>query len=126
MDRLHVLVCVTGQKTCEHLILEGAKRAKEVDAALSVIHVAKPGSGVLGNPKEGEALDYLYQIASAYGAEMTVIHSEDIVGTLSQYAKKAGADHIVLGVSRHGKWDVAHLLEAALPGATVQVVYTQE
>ena len=126
MDKLHVMVCVTGQKTCERLIREGTKQAQELDAALSVVHVAQAGSGVLGNPAEGEALDCLYQIASANDAEMTMIHTDDVIGTLAQHARKVGADLIVVGASRHGKWDIAHSLEAALPRVAIHVVYTNE
>ena len=125
MNNLHVLVCVTGQKTCERLILEGAEQARQLDATLSVVHVAKPGAGVLGSPEEGRALDYLYQIASAHGAEMTMIHSDDVIGTLAAHARKVGADMIVMGVSARGNWDLPRALELHLPGVSVHGVYTE-
>ena len=42
-----VLVCVTGQKTCEALILEGARIAAEEGASMSVLQVEKLGANIL-------------------------------------------------------------------------------
>ena len=44
-----VLVCVTGQKSCERLIEEGASIAQEHNIELSVVHVAKTGNNFLGS-----------------------------------------------------------------------------
>ena len=46
-----VLVCVTGQKSCEHLIHVGAEIAREDGAELSVVHVAKMGANFLGSAR---------------------------------------------------------------------------
>ena len=40
MEKKHVLVCVTGQKTCERLIAEGGRLAEELGAELSVVHAS--------------------------------------------------------------------------------------
>ena len=49
-----VLVCVTGQKSCEHLIHVGAEIAREDGAELSVVHVAKMGANFLGSASEAQ------------------------------------------------------------------------
>ena len=124
MEKLHVLVCVTGQKTCERLIVEGDRQARELDATLSVVHVARPGADFLGNPVEGEALEYLFQISAAHGADMTVIRNEDVVGTLVAQAKKMDANMLVLGVPGRGDWDITRELKQRLPSVELHVVYT--
>lgn len=124
MDTPCVLVCVTGQKTCERLILEGRKQADELGAPLSVVHVAKPGAGFLGNPAEGQAIEYLYKISTEHNADMALIHSNDVVATLAQHARRVNAIMVVLGVPGKGDWAIAHELRAHLPDAELHVVYT--
>ncbi|MGI6172531.1 MAG: universal stress protein [Christensenellales bacterium] len=124
---MRVLVCVTGQKSCEKLIEEGCKAAKELGCALSVLHVAKPGTSFLGNPVEGEAIEYLYTVSSEYGAEMTVLRADDIVGTIVQYARKNEAIMVVVGRSaRPGVRDFAKELALRLPEAEIQAVFAEE
>lgn len=127
MEKLHVLVCVTGQKTCEKLIEEGDRLAQKLDAELSVVHVARQGSGLLGgNLAEAEALEYLFQISSEHGADMTVIRSDEVVQTLVQHAHKVEASIIVLGSPRKMNRDVTQALKAHMPEMEFQVIYTEE
>lgn len=127
MDRKHVLVCVTGQKTCERLIAEGARLAEETGAGLSVVHVAKQGTGLLGGiVAEAEALEYLFKVSTEHGADMTVIRSEHIVETLANHAGKVGADLMVLGSSREVRRDVTKDLKARIPDMEFNIVYTEE
>ena len=67
-----VMVCVTGQLTCERLIRHGAQIAKDEMAELSVVHAAMRIESILGNPHEGEALEYLFSISKQFGADMTI------------------------------------------------------
>ena len=59
----NVLICVTRQRSCERLIRVGYERSKTSGGKPYVIHVAPLGENFLGNPKEGEALDYLFDIS---------------------------------------------------------------
>ncbi len=59
-----ILICVTRQKTCEHLITYGAQLAKTLGAELFVVHSVRVGDAFLGNPLGGEALEYLYSVSS--------------------------------------------------------------
>lgn len=123
MNAPHVLVCVTGQKTCERLILFGAQRAREMSCPLSVLHVAGVGQDFLGNPEEGEALEYLYEISSAHDADMTVMRAADALDTVASYARKIGATHILLGVSpAREKRDFGQSLSVLLPHTRVETV----
>ena len=97
------MVCVTQQKTCDRLIYEGAKLLKEEQGELFVIHVAQNGLNFLGNSKEGEALEYLFEKAKKYGANLTVIRSIDILKTLVDLVDKNNITHIILGESGENK-----------------------
>ncbi len=100
MNSYHnVLVCVTQQKTCERLIRKAATMTKKNGGQLYVLHVAKNEWNFLDNAKEGEALEYLFTISKSFGASMTVLKSEDIVGTIIRYARENQVDCIVLGES---------------------------
>ncbi len=123
MAGLRVLVCVTGQMTCERLIQEGAQIAKELDGSVSVVHVAGHRT-VLGNPQEGEALEYLFRTADENGADMTVLRADDALDALVQYAVAQEADCIVVGMAQ-GKagGSFAEQLRARLPSVEVRSVY---
>lgn len=99
----NIMVCVTQQKTCDRLIYEGAKLLRGEDGELFVIHVAQEGLKFLGNSKEGEALEYLFDKAKKYGANLTVIRSMDILKTFSDLVDKNNITHIILGESRDVK-----------------------
>ncbi len=92
-----VIACVTGQKTCERLIKHGAALAKIENGELAVVHVARFGFHFLGNPCEGEALEYLFEAAKAVNAEMTVLRSDDFVSAIARYAYKHDITHMVVG-----------------------------
>ncbi len=95
----NVMVCVTQQKTCDRLIKQGADFLGDEEGELFVIHVAKYGFNFLGNSKEGEALEYLFEKSKEYGANLTVIRSNDVPKTLMDLTEKNKITHIVLGES---------------------------
>lgn len=95
----NVLICVTGQKACERLIRTGYNVKLKKGGELYVIHVAKIGDSILGNPQEGEALDYLFNISKQVGAEMTVLRSNKILDILADYTEKHEIGTMVLGES---------------------------
>jgi K+-sensing histidine kinase KdpD len=94
------MVCVTQQKTCDRLIQYGREFLGNEDGELSIIHVAHYQFKFLGNTKEGEALDYLYEKALEYGASLTVVRSNHILDTLIDQVKKEHVDYVVIGESR--------------------------
>ncbi|QUH18512.1 universal stress protein [Alkaliphilus sp. B6464] len=95
----NIMVCVTKQKTCEKLIQSGVKIKEQRDGDLFVVHVAPTGWNFLGNSQEGEALDYLFEISKAVGADMTVLRSSEVVKTIVDFCEKNGITIIVLGES---------------------------
>jgi K+-sensing histidine kinase KdpD len=97
MKDTRVMVCVTKQRNCERLIHMGRMLAQREQHKLSVVNVELPGANFLGSADEGEALEYLFQVSSAYQADMTVLKDDDVVETLIRYAKENGVCKIVIG-----------------------------
>lgn len=98
-DRSGVMVCVTKQKTCERLIKAGVKVREQQGGELFVVHVAPTGWNILGNSKEGEALDYLFEISKSVGANMTVLRSSEVVKSIVDFCVKNNIQTIILGES---------------------------
>ena len=94
-----VMVCVTQQKNCDRLIQYGHNLLEGENSELFIIHVAHYQLHFLGNSKEGEALEYLYEKAFEYGAQLTVVRSENVLDTLVDLVKKYKITQIVLGES---------------------------
>ena len=127
MEKQCVMVCVTGQKTCERLIIEGSSLAKELDAEVTVIHVAREGVDLLGGSlKEAEALEYLFKMASEHGAGMMVVRSNEIVPTLVSHARNLNAVVIVLGSPRKMRRDITKEIKAELPEMNFKIIYTED
>ena len=95
----NVMVCVTQQKTCDRLIQYGHEFLGNQKGELFIIHVAHYSIKFLGNSKEGEALEYLYEKALEYGANLTVVRSKDVLETLSDLVTKNKITHVIVGES---------------------------
>ena len=95
----NVMVCVTQQKTCDRLIRFGNEFLGDEKGELFIIHVSHYELNFLGNSKEGDALEYLYEKALEFGANLTVVRSNDILGTLFDLVEKNKITHIVVGES---------------------------
>ncbi len=95
----NVMVCVTQQKHCDRLIQYGHDFLGDQKGELFIIHVAHYQIKFLGNSKEGEALEYLYEKALEYGANLTVVRSNDVLKTLSDQVKKNKITHVIVGES---------------------------
>ncbi|SDK08240.1 adenine nucleotide alpha hydrolase family protein [Natronincola ferrireducens] len=100
IEKENTMICVTQQKTCERLIKVGTKIQEKQGGGLYVVHVAPVGWNILGNSKEGEALDYLFDISKRVGADMTVLRSTEVVKTILDFCQKHNIKTIVLGESK--------------------------
>lgn len=96
---MKVLACITNQKSCERLIKKAKSMVDENSESLLILHVAKTGTNFLNNVKEGEALEYLFSVSKAAGATMTVLKSDDVLKTISDYVTENGINTIVIGQS---------------------------
>jgi len=99
VDIKNILVCVTQQKSCERLINHAHELIKEYGGQLYVLNVVKSDVNFLDSPKEPEALEYLFNISKNIGANLTVLKSDDVIGTIARYADENSIDCIILGKS---------------------------
>ncbi|MCT4595998.1 MAG: universal stress protein UspA [Anaeromicrobium sp.] len=121
----NIMVCVTQQKTCKRLIKKGVKIRDEHDGDLFVIHVAKEGCHFLNKEEDGDALEFLFDVAKSHGASLTVVRAQDVLGTLRDLAVKNEIDLIVLGESYENKQEknMVNMLEDSLPdGIGIEIV----
>ena len=120
----NILVCVTQQKTCERLILKASEIKRESDGELFVIHVVKDGLNFLNNPKEGEALQYLFEISKSVGANLAVLKSDNVVKCIADFAKDNNIDCIILGSSPTGQGNDSfyNKLRSVMPNIEIFVV----
>ena len=95
----NVMVCVTQQRTCDRLIKYGYELLGKNKGELFIIHVAHYEFKFLGNSEEGEALEYLYEKALEYGANLTVVRSNHVLDTLVELVEKNKITQVILGQS---------------------------
>jgi len=95
----NIMVCVTQQKTCERLIKKAHNMIENANGNLFVIHVVKNDTKFLGNDKEGEALEYLFGITKAIGANLTVLKADSVSETLVDFAESNKIDTVLMGGS---------------------------
>jgi len=97
MNNTNVMVCVTQQKTCERLILNGYRLLQLENDKLSVVHVVNEKGMFLDNTNDGESLEYLFNVSKKVGADLTVLRSKDVMETIVDFAKDNEITHIVIG-----------------------------
>lgn len=120
---MSILVCVTGQKSCERLIRRGAELAKEAGTILNVLHVVRTDGSVLGFVNEPEALEYLLRISMEHGADMFVKKADDVVKAIEAEARQQGADVIVAGrAETYGGWDMLDELKLRLHNVRFEIL----
>lgn len=100
MQNENVMVCVTQQITCERLIHYGRLFRDKINGQLHVIHVTGEDQNFLGNVKENEALEYLFNISNKSGADLTVLRSKNIENTIIKFVIENNITHIVLGENK--------------------------
>lgn len=133
-----VMVCVTGQRSCEKLIMRGAKRSVEgagepgieggrapAPLPLYVVHCVQTGQNFMNTPYEADAIDYLFTCAQVVGAELTILRADSVEDALVDFAHKNGVAIMVTGSSsesdRRGGRFVRKLMER-LPEVEFDIV----
>ncbi len=118
-----VLVCVTDQMSCGRLIRYGRKRADEIGCQLRVLHVRTREKTMMGNPDITSALNDLYSQAREAEADMEIVSSQDVEGTIAEYARKNHAALVVLGETPRDRYPpMSDRLSPRLPGMPMEVV----
>lgn len=108
--KTNIMVCVTRQKTCDRLIEYGNELLSAGKGELFIIHVARYNFKFLGNNNDSDALEYLYEKAFDYGANLIVVRSNDIVDTIMDFINKNKITHLVLGIS-YEAYDENNIIE---------------
>ncbi|NBI05701.1 universal stress protein UspA [Senegalia massiliensis] len=103
MKTKKVMVCVTQQKTCERLIEGGNNKVDKENDELYVIHVVNENDTFLYENNDSRALEYLFRVSKAVGADLTVIRSKDVIKAIVDFAKDKRITNIVMGESPSGK-----------------------
>lgn len=99
----NVLVCVTQQRSCERLIRYGKELVDGTNGELVVLHIAQYDLTLLGETKDAESLEYLYQKSVEYGAIFMLVRSGNVPATLASMIKKQHVSIVVMGETRHSK-----------------------
>lgn len=94
----NIMVCVTGQRSCERLVIHGAKR-RLPEQKLFIVHCVQTGRHFLNSIDESNAIEYLFGAACAVGAELTILKEDNVVSALAGFARMHNVGTIVLGVS---------------------------
>jgi len=100
----NIAACVTLQNTCERLIKHAKGLCRENDR-LYVLHIAKNGQSFMGGINDGTTLEYLYGVSHKANADMTVLHSDDIVSAVCDFVNDNMIDILVLGVPSKNERD---------------------
>ena len=98
------MVCVTLQNTCRNLI-NHAINIREDGDLLYVLHVAKNGQSFMGAADEAATLEFLYSASHEANADMTVIHSDNVANTITQFIKEKDIHTVILGMPSNNSKD---------------------
>ena len=79
-----ILVCVTGQRHCDRLIVAGKKLAEKENVPLQVLCIQPMNDGYCSKSDE---MEYLYQVTKDAGAEMTIFFQDDAPVIAAGFAK---------------------------------------
>ena len=99
--RKGVMVCVTGQRSCERLIVHGVKRSEPdengVRPPLFIVNCVLNGQKFMNSIDEADAIDYLFTCAQYAGAELTILRTDNVQQTLADFAHEHDVGVIILG-----------------------------
>ncbi len=123
MKKTNIMVCVTQQKTCERLILNGYRLVEAKKGKLYVIHVVNEKEKFLENIDDGEALEYLFDVSKKVGADLTVLRSKDIMKTIVDFAVDNNITHIIMGTPPNNGNDESSNLGLKLQNALPKIEF---
>ena len=97
----NIMVCVTKQKTCSRLIYKGDEVRSSTSDKLYIVHIINKKDKVLYGENDGDALEYLFDLARKLDAELIVQRSNNTKKSIIKLAKERGITHIILGKSNN-------------------------
>lgn len=99
-----LMVCVTGQRSCERLIERGAY-LRRPNQPLFVVHCVQQGHNFLNYHSEPDAIEYLFTCASIIDAELSILRADNVIDALVEFAETHGVSQIILGASSNQSTD---------------------
>ena len=96
----NVLVCVTGQRSCERLISYGKELIDGDGGNMMVVHIAGYEFSKLAEGDLAENLEFLHRCAVEHECNLTIIRSDNVVATMVSLINKFDIQRIVLGETR--------------------------
>jgi len=120
----NIMVCVTQQKTCERLIMDGYKALVNDKDKLFIIHVVNENENFLYDSNDGDALEYLFGVSKKVGADLTVIRSNNVIEAIENFAVNKKITNIVMGASPDGQDIENHRIALKLKKSLQNVEFT--
>lgn len=126
-----IMVCVTGQRTCDQLITRGVERAGANPACpgmVHVVHCVETGRNFMNTPYESDAIEYLFTAAQIAGADLSLLRAKDVEDALVEFAVSRKADILIMGSGGRaggGKEPLAIRLQRRLPQVEFDIIAPQ-
>lgn len=115
-----VIAAVTDQASCDRLIRAGSMLAQEMGVGLKVVSVQPFNHN---GYSLGLNLDYLYQVAKDYDAEMSVFYHDDTLLMLGAFLSRNHTVALVAGTTVNGyEGSFIHELRRSFPQLAVNLV----
>lgn len=121
-ERSALMVCVTGQRSCERLIQRGVELRGE-DQPFYIVHCVQTGHTFMNFVSDPDAIEFLFTCASLVDAELAILREDDVIAALVQFAEAHSVSTIVLGASptRDGN-SFSERLSSRLPNVEFVIV----
>ena len=97
-DRSALMVCVTGQRSCERLIERGVG-LRGIDQPFYIVHCVQTGRVFMNFVSDPDAIEFLFTCSSLVNAELAILREDNVTDALVNFAKTHNVDTIVLGAS---------------------------
>lgn len=117
--RASVLVCVTGQRDCDRLIVAGRRIADEKGGSLQVLCVQPTSSGY---DVRSDEIEYLRVTSVKANAEMTVFFHDDPALIAAGFVRQIGAKHIVTGMPDNRADGFVEIIHSLVPSVPISMV----
>ena len=116
-----IMVCVTGQRSCDRLINRGMAR-REPNQKMHVVHCVQTGHRFMNRLNEPDAIDYLFTAAQLENANLLMLRTDNVDDALVEFAKEHDVGIIVMGASPDAANSIITRLQRRLPGVEFDVV----
>ncbi len=91
--RAKTLVCVTDQRNCDRIIKSASVIANMTSTDLNVINIGNPE-----RMQDPHSIEYLFNVTSQYGGEMTVVYHNEPTKAIVKYIKSNKVGNLVTGL----------------------------